>query len=116
MHEQFASWAGIPAEHVHLIAHCEAVPYERDGVLAGIGMLDGTEIHFAAAPGARHSLLQRDRIRAYLAPLLERKGFLTTRVHDGSDHRFVERLGFQPTGCRGPIRAYMLCDLPFARN
>lgn len=116
-HEQFCAWAGLPGSVAASIAHCEMVPFVADGQLLALASLDGTEIHFAAAPETHGRLITRRRIAAFLGPLLDRKGFLTTRVtpFTPESHGFLLRLGFTMTGRRGGLSHYMLCAVPYAR-
>lgn len=78
----------------------------------------GTEIHFVIDPAWRRRLLTRKLIRTFLAPHMERYGFLTTRVMP-TDFRarvFVERLGFLRTWHDGTLDHYMLTALPYSRE
>ena len=58
--------------------------FDTGGVaqLAGFSMLKGHGYHCQLDPGFR---LTRKEIRAFLAPLLNRRGFLTTRVPIGDE-------------------------------
>lgn len=94
----------------------EAVPYVVDRSLAGAAMLMGTEIHAAVRPEWRRKALTRKRLRAFLAPLLERQGYLTTRVEVGLDDSFVRRMGFNPTWSDGQFQFYMMTALPFDKE
>lgn len=115
MRTQFLEWAGLPVCMADNILGWDVHPLEIDGKLVAIGMTNGTEIHFAATPALRGLVVTRKRLADYLGPLLERRGFLTTRVADGSDADFIERLGFEPTWSEPGTRYYMLCDVPFKR-
>lgn len=118
MIERFVEWAGLPHGAASLLANWEAVPLVIRDEVAGIGIVNGTEIHFALAPAYRNKGIQRTRCRVYFAPLLERRGYLTTRVYgdDQKAMRFIERLGFQRTWTEGPISHYMLSGLPFSEE
>ena len=88
----------------------ELVPYLVDGAIAGVAFLQGAEIHVAVFPEFRHRALQKHRIRAFLAPLVRRMGFLVTRVnqHDAGKRRFVERVGFEHVTDNGHSSFYYL--------
>jgi len=81
-------------------------------------ILKGTEIHFFVVPEQRRKALLRGRMQAWIEPLFDRFGFLTTRVlqeHVG-EMRFVERVGFKRTWADQHFQYYMLGRLPFARS
>lgn len=100
----FNGWRVIPA-------------YAGDAHIA-TAIIKGTEIHLYVLPQFRFKALQRGRIQAFLVPLLERFGFLTTRVmhEQRGQKRFVERMGFKPTWEDKQFQYYMLGRLPFARS
>jgi len=88
--------------------------------LAGAALVNGTEVHFVAAPHWRGGKLGSRRvIRGFLAGLLadSELGFLTTRVQNSSknEHDFVTRIGFVPTWSDGFQTFFMLHELPFTR-
>lgn len=82
-----------------------------------VAIVKGTEIHFAMPQGQRLPARRND-IRNFLAPLMDRLGFLTTRIqhHHVREKRFVERLGFERTWMDGEFAFYMLTALPFERK
>lgn len=96
----------------------ETVPFLVSGVRVGASIVQGTEIHFALSPQWRPRASARAAVRAHLAPLLERRGFLTTRVLHSrqAQQRFVQRVGFTPTWSDGQTQFYMLTELPFGRT
>lgn len=102
--EQLASWEIIEGR-------------EHDQHVA-TAIMKGTEIHFAVQPENRRRLIRRKNTQEFLAPLLARHGFLTTRVlvRQEAEKRFVERIGFVPTWSDGLFQFYMLTRLPFERN
>lgn len=116
--EQFARWSGLPASMRVDLRSWEAVPLTIDGETAGVAALDGTEIHFALAPTWRRRAITRFRARKFLAPLMDRIGFLTTRAIDPTpaQSRFLAGLGFERTRVDGEIHHYMLAALPFERE
>lgn len=104
-----------------LLGDWSVVPYELDGVVAACAVMKGPEIHFAVSPTFRFRLLTRDRIRTFLAPLLAKHGYLTTRMlrshgDAGGEITFVRRLGFRPTWTADDTTFYMLTKLPFERG
>lgn len=102
------------------LADWEFVEYEQGHGPAAIAALHGTEIHFAIAPAYRHRLMFRERIREFLSPLFEARGFLTTRVHRASatqeTYAFITRLGFELTDADEATDYFMLSTLPYERN
>jgi hypothetical protein len=113
----FESWAGLPdgsLANTGWVAH----GVYRDGELAGIGALQGTEIHFATNPAWRGRLMSRRAVRRFLAPLLEQHSYLTTRVPHGDSvaPRFIERLGFAQTWRDSGHTYYMLTAVPFSKE
>ena len=94
----------------------EAVPYHLGSDLAAVGLLSGTEIHFKVMDGFRHRIT-RNRTREFLAPLMERHGYLTTRtpLGDAVSRKFIERLGFFDTWSDDTYTYFLLTALPFER-
>lgn len=116
---RFAAWAGLARASARALEAWEAVPLQVHGKLAGLGAVDGTEIHFALSPAHRESgVITRKRCRDWLAPLFERRGFLTTRAFKPTTEQlsFLGRLGFEWTRADGDTHFYMLCELPFERR
>lgn len=115
MIEQFIQWTRCSAEQV---SDCETVPLKIDGETAGIGVLSGTELHFALAPQWRKRAISRKTTREYFGPLLSRNGYLTTRAvnADQAQLDFIERMGFSFTWNDGQTRHYMLTEMPFGKE
>lgn len=111
--QDFESWTGMPA---HSLNGWEAYGHYSGDELAAIAVLDGAEIHFAIAPEHRHRVIVRHRTREFLAPLLDRRGYLTTRTQHGTQSRFLERLGFTHTWRCEHFDHYMLGALPFSKE
>jgi hypothetical protein len=113
----FARWAGLEG-HEHELLALEAVPLIEQGEVVALGAMDGSEIHFAAAPSWRGRLVTRRRLRQYLGPLLAKRGYLTTRSIGRS--RFVERIGFEETARSvsdgQEVWHYMLTELTVDRS
>lgn len=118
MQRDFAQWSGLPASTTDLLLGWELVPLWRKGVVVGMAILNGTEIHFAVAPTHRHLAIQRHRAREFLLPLMERRGYLTTRSDqsDEAARRFLTRMGFKHTWNDGQFDHYMLSELPFGKE
>lgn len=118
MIESFVKWASLPSRSAEHLRGWSTHGVWRNGELAGIAIVNGTEIHFASAPEQRGVLFQRARARNFLKPLLSRRGYLTTTVRQGDrvSKRFIERLGFAPTWGDGLFDHYMLCELPFSKE
>lgn len=112
--QTFEAWTGVPAAR---LAGWDLVPYERSGRVVALAALAGPEIHFAIAPEWRGRTIFRGATRAFLAPLVARRGYLTTRALAGEGHkRFLTRLGFRHTGTREGVEHYMLSGLPFGKE
>lgn len=96
----------------------EVVPGFIDGKHAATAVLKGTEIHFGIVPEFRRKAILRSRTQEFLRPMLERRGFLTTRVLLSAGHhkRFVERIGFKPTWADESFQYYLLGRVPFVRT
>lgn len=96
----------------------EVVPGFIDGEHAATAIVKGTEVHFGVMSEFRGRAISRRRTQEFLGPLLDRHGYLTTRVqlksHD--NQKFVERIGFKPTWSDGQFQYYLLGRLPFQRS
>lgn len=96
----------------------EAIPVQVNGRHVGTAVMKGTEIHFALVPSWRPRSCQRGAIRAFLKPLFDRHGFLTTRVaHERPvQKKFVQRVGFKPTWRDEQVEYFLLGKMPYERN
>ena len=116
MIEQFAAWSNLDrAAAEELTASGWTLhPWMAGDDMACIAIMHGPEIHFVAAPKWRRRLILRERTRAFLAPLIERHGYLTTRADPEDGHRaFLERLGFSFTWNDGRHDHFFMHELPF---
>lgn len=117
--KQFAFWSGDLPSSVMQEKGWTFVEYADEGYVAAVAALRGTEIHFAINPAYRGRLMFRNRIREFLRPLFEDKGFLTTRIQKNDDllknARFVARLGFKHTQDDANVAHFMLSELPYER-
>lgn len=112
----FAAFSGMPAA---ALDDWEMVSLVIDGETAGVAAMDGTEIHFALSPEWRGRAVTRARTREFLAPLIARRGYLTTRAINPKpgQREFLERLGFRNTWTQQDgTEHYMLTVLPFDRR
>lgn len=102
----------------NFFADWELIPAEIEGQHVATAVVKGTEIHFALVEGWRPQSCYRGAIKAFLKPLIERQGFLTTRVpHDRvAQKRFVQRLGFKPTWRDEQVEYFLLSHVPFERK
>lgn len=98
-----------------IVAQWDLTPYVARGVLGGVGMSRGSEFHFLATPEFR---LDRKAMRAGLAPLFDRYGFLTTRVAHGdlANQRFNHLFGFELTWADEQFQYFILTKLPFGER
>ena len=95
----------------------ESIDYIIGSEVAGSGLIKGTEIHVTLGEKHRKHGLRRDAIRAFLLPLLNREGYLTTRilVDHKEQQKFIERIGFEKTWSDGRFNYYLLANLPYER-
>lgn len=91
-------------------------PHKVAGEVRAVAAVQGTEIHFAVAPGWRRRLMLRQAARSFLAPLIAYRGYLTTRAMAGEHADFLTRLGFTLTRTDGAVDYYMLAALPFGKE
>lgn len=105
-------------EIIKALEDWEALPIYLDGEHVGGAITKGTEIHIALLPDWRPKGSARRLIRSFLEPLLERSGYLTTRVRRGraSEIEFVQRVGFKPTWMDDQFQYFLLGCLPFERK
>lgn len=71
----------------------------------------GKEVHFCIFRRYRNTAhVSSRRIKEFLAPILKREGFLTTKVTGDESASFIERLGFEPFGgiIGTDVRIYIL--------
>ena len=96
----------------------DVLPFDFDGQHVWTMVAKGTEVHFALAPGWKPKASMRGAVRSFLKPVIERHGFLTTRVAHGraAQKEFVKRIGFKPTWKDGDVEYYLLGSLPFERK
>jgi hypothetical protein len=99
-------------------ADWEILPFEFEGQHVWTMVIKGTEVHFALAPGWKPKASMRGAVRAFIKPVFERHGFLTTRIAHGrvAQKEFVKRIGFKPTWKDGDVEYYLLGSLPFERK
>lgn len=114
--DQFSCWAGVDrvAADKLLQEGWTIHPWMAGDEMACIAIMHGPEIHFVAAPKWRGRLILRKRTQEFLAPLMDRHGYLTTRADPADGHRdFLERLGFVFTWSDGLLDHFMMHKLPF---
>ena len=111
----FGQWSGLG--DCFELGDWTFVPLVENGAVLLLAAMRGTEIHVAVAPEFRGRVITRRRCREFLGPLLERRGYLTTRAVEGTDRiHFLQRLGFRLTGAAGGINHYMLTAVPFQKE
>lgn len=117
-HDRFKAWVGWPSGAADLLCNWTMHPLVIADQVAGVAAMSGTEIHFALAPEWRCRAITRRTTRAFLAPLLAIRGYLTTRAFDPSDamRRFLYRLGFITTWVDGMTEHFMAVRLPFEKR
>ena len=99
-------------------ADWDVLPFEFEGQHVWTMVAKGTEVHFALTPGWKPKASMRGAVRAFIKPVFDRHGFLTTRVMHGrlAQKEFVKRIGFKPTWKDGDVEYYLLGSLPFERK
>lgn len=116
---EFAEFSGWPAEWAKMIEGWRSVPLVIAGSTAGVALLDGSEIHFVLRSEWRGRAITRARARRFLAPLIARYGYLTTRAISPQPEQrdFLRRMGFRHTWTQPDgTEHYMLTCLPFDRK
>ena len=105
----------LPTDLSEVVAQWALTPYHCQSRLGGVGMSKGSEFHFLPTPDFK---LDRKAMRAQLAPLFERHGFLTTRVAHGdtANQRFNRLFGFEPTWADATFQYFMMTKLPFGER
>lgn len=88
---------------------------KRAGVVVGLVMTKGCEVHIHSM--RPREALSRKNIRDFLGPLLERHGYVTTRVpRNVIDHRLREHLGFVQTWADDRFTYWALTELPYSKR
>jgi len=74
----------------------EFYPIYRHGELAAFICYQGNEIHCFRVESVNGMWLTHQTLERYVQPLIDKYGFVTTRVrdHNKTGQRFVTRLGF----------------------
>lgn len=90
-----------------------AIPFiDENGEHLATLIKRGAEVHFAAFQRHRaKGHITRARLRAFLQPVLDAEGFLTTKLAPGEPDGFIRRLGFAPIGRTASHRIYMLNEI-----
>lgn len=102
-------------ERARSLAGWECIEHFQGGDVAGIAIIKGTEFHCELFPGFK---LKRKEMRAFLRPLFERHGFLTTRVAhaDVANQRFNKVFGFERTWSDDTFHYFLMAELPFGKG
>lgn len=110
----FVTWSNLPVS-ANLVGW-RFVCHHEGAEPALVAALRGTEIHVAADPRFRGVLMTRQKVRAFLDPLLQESGYLTTRVMHGTSDEFVRRIGFKKTWDDMECSHYMLSGIPLSEK
>jgi hypothetical protein len=87
---------------------------QRAGEDVAIVITSGPEIHFVSLGGPA---MTRKNTLEFLAPLIKRFGYATTRVpREVTDHKLRNMLGFVPTWNDNLFTYWALTELPFQRR
>ena len=117
--KHLASQPGMSEAYLKsLFRDWEAHDYVVGDEVVGTAMTKGTEIHFALDENKRLKAMRRAPMREAIKPILDRFGFLTTRILIGhvDQARFVTRVGFEKTWSDGRFDYYLLANLPYERK
>jgi len=88
---------------------------QRDGEDVGIVITKGPEIHMVSLSDKK--AMTRKNITAFIAPLLDLYGYVTTKVPIAEeDHRLRTVLGFTCTWTDATFSYWCLTELPFTRK
>jgi hypothetical protein len=100
-----------------LFSGWEIVYHKERGDKTAAALLKGTEVHFIVNPAWRKRLMTRAKIRAFLEPLLTRRGMLLTRSLKDAEaaRQFITRIGFRHTWSDDTFDYYILTELPYGR-
>lgn len=75
----------------------------------------GCEIHCDPNRAAQ-IVITRRQLRDVFGPILEKHGYITTRVPHGMDDAFTQRLGFKKTWADDQYTYYMLDHIPLTKR
>lgn len=100
------------------LARYECIPYVENGEHMATLLKLNAEVHFAAYRRYRHkAYISARRLRAFLLPILDAQGFLTTKLGPGDDERFIRKLGFEQIGTStSGQRIYMITEIKCIRS
>lgn len=120
-----------PQEFAHRLANCpddmleyDEVPpgwegrtFYRHGVEVAVLIVCGSEVHLSVKKEFQRRVLSRALFREMLCPVLERQGYVTTKlVHADQEARtFVERVGFRWTWADSTFNYFVLTQPPFSK-
>ena len=90
----------------------ELIPYVENGEHMATLLKKNAEVHFAGFKQYRgKGHITARRLKSFFLPILEREGFLTTKLAKDEPSRFIERLGFVKIGSSVSHDIYMLTEL-----
>ena len=105
-------------EAAQLLADYEMIPVidATRGHMATI-IKRNAEIHLAIFRKFRHkNQVTVEKLKQYMQPLLDKGGFLVTKIEAGADPRFIERLGFVKMGSTmDGVTSYILTEIEYPR-
>lgn len=89
----------------------EFIPYvENDEHMASLAK-KGAEVHFAIYKQYRGRHISRRRLKQFFLPILQKEGFLVTKLAKNEPEDFIVRLGFGQIGESPSHRIYMINDI-----
>lgn len=99
-----------------LLGAFEVLPFEYKGEVIGAAVFAGTEAHFLVNPARKGRCGIRREINRLFKLMLDRNGYLTTRIPVGTPEkdRTGARLGFTWTWSDGVFDYYIATELPYA--
>ena len=108
---QYLGWATFPAGW-------GLIEIMREGQLSGFVLVKGHEVHAFRLPEYIGRWGTRKDMQRVLQPLINQYGLVTTKVMQANKngHRFVQRIGFKPTGQDSTAVHYTLKRLLHAND
>lgn len=105
-------------EIMRAMADWNLTPIMVDGEHVGTLANLGTEVHIALIEGWKPRSSYRGAIRAFLQPIFDVHGFLTTKLRysDVKERAFIERVGFRKTWADGNFQYFLLGSMPFEKR
>ena len=98
-----------------LLEGYEAIQYVENGEHLATLIKKNAEVHFAGFKQYRgKGFVTRRRLREFLLPILEKEGFLITKIGANDSDKFITRIGFVEIGkSQAGQRIFMLTSIRY---